>query len=594
MQKLIRTAKSAAVAALCTVGIMSLSGCDKYEKMLRDTPDEYIETAMENTMENSKENKLIEQALKDGSFTLGFEAEGLTFTGVCNVNENESAFSQLFTIADSSGNSAQIYAYAGKTGSKIGTVGQSGSHIYDITYEGIADKLAASIFAPTSDSVYAMPQSDYDMLAAYIDQMAQALQSPSDGENPNDKYAKIFNDYFDTHKPEIQEKTDADIGGKTVSSNIITYSIPTADVKALADSFFDLALEDTKASGQLPEYYTEEDMKEYFNEFMDTFTECGITAAYYVNAKTHALMKSDFTVDAAVDGQSVKIYVNSFFGADPKNAPSQTLDAGIDIAGENASFNMIKSRTENGWTLAASADLAGEKSDLFNVTYEKIGKAYSISASIPDEEMSGSIEGTFDTNSTSLNITVDKISYTSYDGTETFEPKAKVSVKKGGEISALDAEKELLDLTEEEMDALMENIDSDFGAIIEEATGSGPMGSYVIKSKISQANANAKWVHTSSSAKAAQSYVDGNELSGVIEGNGTDFTIGGEKFDFSNYLGTDYYGYAYGYINEQSAVEWTIWSADPLPEEYRHQLTKEEQDSLADKKIFIGCYPIPQ
>ena len=127
MKKFIRAAKTAAIAALCTVGIMSLSGCENYQKMLRDSPDEYIDMAMENTMESiggntfAEEKKLLEQALEDGSFSLGFDVEGLTFNGVCEVSEKSNAVSQMYTLSNAEGNSAQVYVYADEGGFKFGT-----------------------------------------------------------------------------------------------------------------------------------------------------------------------------------------------------------------------------------------------------------------------------------------------------------------------------------------------------------------------------------------------------------------------------------------------------------------------------------------
>lgn len=608
MKKITQILKQTAAAALCAAGLLSLTGCEKdYSKMLNEAPAEYIHMALWNTAAAmspvSDSGELLKKAMEDGTVTVSFESDGIAFKSEAAVSQKEGACSQLMTMTGSSGASAQIYAYAGKNGAKIGTVGQSGSHIYDITYEGIAEKLAASIFAPKSDSMYAMSQSDYDEIIAYINQMAKAVQSAADAENTEDKYAKVFKDYFDTHKPAVKKKADADIDGETVSSNIISYNIPTADVKALADSVFTLYLEDIKANGQLPEYYDEEETKGYFKEFMDMLDECGIKAKYYVNAKTHVLMKSDFTFNASVDGETIKVYVNSFFGADPANAPSQTFDAGLSIGGEGESFNMTKTLTDEGWILTASTDFMGEKTDLFRVTFIRDGNNYTLVFSSPGDAVVGGdfyakIEGTADIGKTSFNLTVDKITYTNiYTDTAPteIEPKAVVSIKTGGEVTVLNAEKELLDLTEEEMDAFAESVEKDFGAIIDEANGSGAIGGYVRSSKISQANANAKNVHTCCTAAVVQAYVDGKEYSGVIEGSGTNFTVGGKKLDVSNYLGSDFSGYVYGYVNEKTfAVEYTMWSKDPIPKEYRHQLTKEEQEQLADKKVFIGCFPAPQ
>ena len=92
----------------------------------------------------------------------------------------------------------------------------------------------------------------------------------------------------------------------------------------------------------------------------------------------------------------------------------------------------------------------------------------------------------------------------------------------------------------------------------------------------------------------AQRYVDDDEnlVGGAIEGSGTDFTVGGVKVDMSIYLGNDFTGYVYGYANEYTfAVEYILWSDQPIPDEYKRQLTDEEQEELNKKGITIGCYP---
>lgn len=127
MSKFFKAVKTTAITALCAVGMLSMSGCENYGKMLRDTPDEYIDMAMENTMESiggntfTEEKKLFEQALEDGSFSLGFEVEGITFNGVCEVSEKANAVSQMYTLSNAEGISAQIYVYADEGGFKFGT-----------------------------------------------------------------------------------------------------------------------------------------------------------------------------------------------------------------------------------------------------------------------------------------------------------------------------------------------------------------------------------------------------------------------------------------------------------------------------------------
>lgn len=596
MKNLFKPLKTAAAAALCAVGVLSMSGCENYEKMMREQPMEYISMAMDNTAESvvrgtfSDGYQLLKAAMEDGSVTLGFEAEGVTFKGECAVSEKSQAVSQLYTVTGSEGASAQIYAYTDKNGMKFGTIGKSGSHIYDMSFDNLAEKLAASVFAPDSGSEYAMSQSDYDKIIAYIDEISDAV---SGNEDERDKYSAVLEDYFNAHQPAIEEKTDADIGGETVSSNIITYTIPTEDVKMLAEQIIDLALEDYKFDEEMSEYYNKETVKEEFTDMLSEIDELSVTAAYYINAKTNVLMRSDITLNIGDENYKMEAYINAFYGADPANAEKQSLSMGIKDDDMDMSINADVTRGENITTAVVSMnDYDGESQELLTLISERDGSAYKISLDVPDAELSAKVEGTLETSKNSFSLTVDSFSISYEENDISYSPKASVTVKKGGEISVLDAEGEFLDLTEEELDALLENIGSDFEEVIDQATG-GAFKNYINKSKISQANANAKNVHTICSAAIVQAYVDGEEFGGIIEGSGMDLTVGGEKIDLYQFMPDDYYGYVYGYADKDTAVvEYIVWSENPIPEEYKRQIAAEEQENLAGEGIIIGRFPL--
>lgn len=594
MQKFIRAAKSAAAAVLCAVGVASLSGCENYGKMLRDAPDEYIETAMENTMESiggktfTEERKLLEQALEDGSFSLGFEAEGITFNGVCKVNEKSNAVSQMYTLSNAEGNSAQVYVYADKDGFKFGTIGDSGSHIYDVTLESLAEKLAASIFAPGSGSAYELSEEEYNVLVEYAEMLSAAMNEADSKDG--DKYQKVIDDFVRDLSPMTVEGADVDIGGETVKTNTVTYTVGTGEVKALLNQILDLLIEDGQFDPETTGY-SEEEFRAQLDEAMAGLENFSITAVYDVNAKTHVLMQSDITLNITAEGETVDIKLNSLYGADPASSEKQTHTFSMTADGETLDVIMDVTHTETSTVVTANmVNSEVGNTELFTITANKDGENYSLSADIMGTVTAG-MEGTISTSSTAFNMTIDRVFANAGSGELSYSPKAKVNVKKGGEIDLLDAEGEFLDITEEEMDALGESVANDFGTILDQATG-GALSGYVEKSKIAQANAYAKMVHTSCMAYITQQYVDGNEISGVIEGVGTDIAIGGTDADMVNYLGEDFTGYVYGYADGDSfAVEYVLWSADPIPEKYRYQLTDSEQESLADEGIIIGCYP---
>lgn len=469
MKKFIRAAKFAAAAVLCAVGVMSLSGCENYKKMLRDSPDEYIDMAMENTMESiggntfTEEKKLLEQALKDGSFSLGFEVEGLTFNGVCEVSEKSNAVSQMYTLSNAEGKSAQIYVYADNGGFKFGTIGNSGSHIYDVTLESFAEKLASSIFAPGSGSSYEMSEENYNVLVEYAKMLSAAANGSE--KSGGDKYQKLIDDFTKNISPTIVEGTDADIGGEAVKTNTITYVIGTAEVKDLLNKVLDLMIED----GQLDPAktgYSAEEFRAQFDEAMAKIENFSVKAVYDVNAKTHVLMRSDISLNVTADGETADIGFNSFYGADPAAAEKQTHTFTMNAGGETVEIVMDVTHTETSTVITANMNNSESGStELFTMNIEKNGDNYSLSVDVMGE-MTAGVEGTISASGNSFDMTIDKVSAGYGSGEFSYSPKVKVNVKKGGEISALDAEGEFLDITEEQLDTLMENIINDFSDVI--------------------------------------------------------------------------------------------------------------------------------
>lgn len=117
--------------------------------------------------------------------------------------------------------------------------------------------------------------------------------------------------------------------------------------------------------------------------------------------------------------------------------------------------------------------------------------------------------------------------------------------------------------------------------------------------------ANAKNVHTASTAACAQayadSYVDGKEYdipTGWIDGEGTCLTKNGKTLDLTTGLGSDFKGYMYVYIDEYSyAVTCAVWSSMPIPDECKDALIKNGKYGDLTKeealKYGVGCYPMP-
>ena len=307
-----------------------------------------------------------------------------------------------------------------------------------------------------------MSETDYNALLEYAETLSAVMKNAES--KGDDKYQKVIDDFKNSLDPAIEEKTDMEIGGETVKANTVTYTVSTDKIKDLLNQLFDLLAED----GQLdPETtgYSSEEMRAQFDEAMAGIGEITIAAEYDINAKTNMLMQSDIFLNFTAGGETAAVRFKSFFGAEPASAEKQTHTLGINAGGENAEIVMDVIHTETSAKVIANMTSGEESMSLFTMTSEKNGDNYSLSVNIADEITAG-IEGTISTSGNSFDMTIDKVSAGYGSGEFSYSPNVKVNVKKGGEIDILDAEGEFLDITEEQLDTLMENIANDFSDVI--------------------------------------------------------------------------------------------------------------------------------
>lgn len=450
-----RLLKTAVCGIACAAAVLSFTGCDKYSKMLKDDPEEYIGTVIENTAKEMSKGKnetisdVLSKASENGTFTIDFEVEGIKFSGELYADEKQDAMSQSYTIANN-GQSAKIYIYGDKDGMKFGTIGQSGSHIYDMKFSNIKEKLAASIFNPDSDSYYAMDSETYSQFMEYAEEIAAAIGQEA---KDSDKYENTVENYFKDNGRTVAEKVDTDIGGERVNANIITYVLTKEELKELTE--------------QIMENYDGKDIdkEDAMNEIMESFDkldDCCVNITFYVNSKTHVLMRAEVNADITASGEStVEMYADILLGADPANAKEQSIRFGVSNDEEEAYYLISSSREENGSSLTITETSGGETEQLVKLSTTLDGDSYTVSADISDYSLG--INGTLTYDDSSVNVTVDSVSFGSF----SYAPSAEVSVRKGGEILKLDAEKEFLDITEDELTELIENIQSDISGIFE-------------------------------------------------------------------------------------------------------------------------------
>lgn len=108
-----------------------------------------------------------------------------------------------------------------------------------------------------------------------------------------------------------------------------------------------------------------------------------------------------------------------------------------------------------------------------------------------------------------------------------------------------------------------------------------------------KAEETAKHAYNAASAGLVELAINDKLTDGsTFENKGTVFVFGSSEVNMADYLGNYFNGYVYGVYNKETyAVDYALWSAETIPDEYKRMLTSDEREALAKKGIIIGCYP---
>ncbi|MBQ8780829.1 MAG: hypothetical protein IJZ72_04065 [Oscillospiraceae bacterium] len=602
MSRLSRVVKCSAAAVAC---MLTLSGCNNYSKMMKDEPQEYIKLASENTaaaMEGTAfeaEKAVLEKALKEGTLTFEAESEGVKISGTGYANEKSMEFSNIFSI-EKEGNTAEGYIAGSKKEVKFGTIGYSGTHIYSMTLETLEDDFAKSLFAPGSGSDVELSASDYNTALQAIKEAKAALEgkeldTDSQEKKLEDAAAKMIED----NPPTIEEKVDYTLDGTEVKANILTYNFNKDILKQLADVYVDVTIEEMTAQGSFDENYTAEDYRESYEETFANIETLDAKVVYYVNSKSHCLMKCDVEMDIVVEDDAVAFDAVTTFGAEPTAVGKKTVELALTAMGQLYTATINYDYVSDDKTVVdIKASGQGAALDVATLTFEKADGRYTISVNIPLLTAKASVEGALATADKSVEFTVDKVAYTVAETEETMDFALKMSASQGGTYDDRAAEKGFFELTEEELEAFAENAENDFSGVLE----GGDMSEYVETSKIATANANAKQIQIAFSSALTQMGINGvkctetefmNETDGDIDIICNDYDL-----DLASWLGEDYAGYYYVSVDpEKYMVKYTLWSEEPIEQHYQFENTEQfyqfadyEQKNLADDGVYVGAY----
>ena len=602
MKKFGRILKCTAAAAVCA---LTFSGCNKYDKMMDETPMEYVNLAAENTTSAmvksafAEEAAVIEKAMKEGTMGFSFNYDDIKMNSDNYLNEAGKKASGTYTI-DIAGEKVELYYAVNNNTIKFGESGKTaGETVVEIDAKTLLDDLAGSIYAPGSGSNLEMSQEDYDMIVEALGEVVAAVNGET-AETP-EEYAEIEAIVDEMMKDAtVEKKVDITVDETAVKANIITINFDKADIEKLADAYVDITVKEMIAQG---EDVSAEEVKAELDEALKSIGKFDMKAVYYVNSKTHCLMQMDCTVDMSVtveeETEEIKVNTVTNYGVDPAASNTVKMDMDVEAGGEKIELGILSERkSENETEVTIDASMQGMSMKVLVLNFKKDGENYTISANVPVVEATATIGGTLKTTSDSVEATVDTVSYAmtseGIDGNvEDFNIKGYI--KQGGTFDDREA-KNLFKLTEDELMTIVEAISTDFGALAGETEVGGAMVDYVDSSKMASANANAKTVYVAFASALTEMAIEDVESydyefyneDGVFA---NPVTSEGYTIDVTSYLGDEFEGYYYVNVDMLSyMVNFALWSETPI--DYYYQYGDFDQEMFAEEGDYIGCYPL--
>lgn len=461
-----RIIKCGAAAVICT---FALSGCKNYNKMMDETPQEYINLAADNTataMLNAsfkEEAAIIEKALEECTMGFSFDYEDIKFSSDIYVNEADKKTSGTYNI-DADGEKIELYYAVDEDTIKFGEAGASGKNTVEVDIKTLAKDFKNSIFAPGSGSYMELSQEEFDMIVEILDEVSEAMSG--DGKDLPENYAEIEKLITEMlSDASVEKNTKVEIDGTEVKANVLTYNFDKKDIKKIVDACVDIVKDEMAAQGEV---VSQEDIDEAINEVMDPIDKFDVEMVYYVNSKTHCLMQMELTADMTLtiggEAGDIKAEAVITYGADPEKSEETTIEIEAEAKGEKVSASIVserKSKNETEVTIKAGA--MGVSMEIATLNFERDGEDYTISAEVPLAEAKATIEGTIKTDKKSVEATVEKISCSipsEYIDVNLKDFDLKFYIKQGGKFDDRDA-KNLFKLSEEEIMTFVENVGSD-------------------------------------------------------------------------------------------------------------------------------------
>lgn len=457
----IRTVKKTSAALTAAALGLSLTGCTNYKKLMEEEPGKYVALAAKNTAKALiKPDELgiaaqVASALESGAAYITVDSKDMDYS--IYFSGSDSTEYQLGGLSMSSDNGTLDMRFsADKQKLSASVNGPASDYAYFVDLDTFSDKLDYSIFRADSGSDYALDEDTINSIKEAVESIkAEINKTEKDNSADNGKY----DDYID--RIGITSMTsDISVDGEDVKADVITYSIDSALFDDIMADFYKESYSD---------YYTEEEWTEFEQQLRDSL-DAEMSLDFNINSKTHMLMSMTLRGSFTSDDDTADILSELIFGVNPEKSDKLSLYLKISENGDSESFNadFFKGATTDGTTVWNSVYSLTEKDGEVktahsSLTYVKDTGALSLVFTNVDEE-TVSINGSVTSDSNGAAISLDSI--TSSEGEDLMDGTS-VSVRFAKDpIPVVTADKDFLDITDEELDAMGENIEKDLMTVM--------------------------------------------------------------------------------------------------------------------------------
>lgn len=591
--KLISSLLAAAVSATL------FAGCAAPEASMKLSPYGYVKYAAAKTVMTIAQNDPTgvyapaAAALKKGTVRVKSTLGGINTSAGLYSDAAKKQYQLDYTLS-SGKKSATGGVAADKTALYLYGDSENCSASYIIPYKDIAEKAKASIFSPDSKSEYRMTESSYSEFVTAIEQLDGFMNDKADD-------SKLIGEIIEDNIREVKADTrtsTVNFDGVKVKTNIVSYSLNGREIAAFISGISSDILASDKIGDETAAQLAKLDLSDLCSELMET--DIDFDLRFYINSKTDTLMQIYCVFNVNEDSGTESLTASLFMGTDASDYKGMNgfVKMSSGEYSERISFDdKVTKNDKSAYEEKLTVKITSSGESLSLVTELKLDKAsgkYSALMYVP-EDTSGNdntvtLNGTIKADAKTAEIYFDKLSAVDesfkLDTTVSFSQTGSFTKKKGAELMLV---------KENALSKKLDAYEGDIEAII--LSSNGEIKDYYAESLASSAKYTTKTVFTAATVVATKMSIEGvklntSELSNSKSGS-CKFKINGYSFDMSEYLGKDFEGYFYISLDKKTyAVEYAVWSSEPIPEKYRRQLSQSECTEYMKKYgCQIGCYP---